>query len=132
MGIAVSQAREAMGIEGNQWYRPVLYLRWQDNEGGQLFNLSTILSYAATPQTSTDNSAKNQLTSNDSQKSSSTKLSRQQIRLQEELTDLLEEREACNNQYRFAIDDAQRIRLKRKLDDFDNKISDIERQINNM
>jgi len=26
-----------MGIEGNQWYRPVLYLRWEDNEGGQLF-----------------------------------------------------------------------------------------------
>jgi CHAT domain-containing protein len=39
LGIAVSQARETMGIEGNQWYRPVLYLRWQDNEGGQLFNL---------------------------------------------------------------------------------------------
>jgi hypothetical protein len=44
LGIAVSQAREAMGIEGNQWYRPVLYLRWQDkdNDGGQLFNLSPI------------------------------------------------------------------------------------------
>ncbi|MBC6479534.1 MAG: hypothetical protein GDA56_18895 [Hormoscilla sp. GM7CHS1pb] len=27
-------------MEGNQWYRPVLYLRWQDNEGGQLFALS--------------------------------------------------------------------------------------------
>jgi CHAT domain/Effector-associated domain 9 len=42
LGIALSQAREAMGIEGNQWYRPVLYLRWQDNEGGQLFNLSSV------------------------------------------------------------------------------------------
>jgi CHAT domain-containing protein len=42
LGIAVSQAREAMGIEGNQWYRPVLYLRWKDNEGGKLFNLSPI------------------------------------------------------------------------------------------
>jgi vWA-MoxR associated protein C-terminal domain/CHAT domain/vWA-MoxR associated protein middle region (VMAP-M) 1 len=38
--IALSQAREAMGIEGNQWYRPVLYLRWQDNDGGQLFGTS--------------------------------------------------------------------------------------------
>jgi CHAT domain-containing protein len=37
LAIAISQAREAMGIEGNQWYRPVLYLRWRDNEGGQLF-----------------------------------------------------------------------------------------------
>jgi len=35
---AVSLGRSAMGIEGNQWYRPVLYLRWGDNKGGQLFN----------------------------------------------------------------------------------------------
>ena len=35
--IAMSQARAAMGVEGNQWYRPVLYLRWRDNDGGQLF-----------------------------------------------------------------------------------------------
>ena len=43
LGIAVSQAREAMGIEGNQWYRPVLYLRWEDNEGGQLFGDSSYI-----------------------------------------------------------------------------------------
>jgi hypothetical protein len=60
------------------------------------------------------------------------KSSRQQLRLQEELTDLREEREACNNQYRSAIDEAQRVRLKRKLDDFDNKIDNLERQLNNM
>ena len=34
---AVSQARISMGVSDNQWYRPVLYLRWRDNEGGQLF-----------------------------------------------------------------------------------------------
>ena len=37
LAVAISQGREAMGVEGNQWYRPVLYLRWQDNQGGQLF-----------------------------------------------------------------------------------------------
>ncbi|AFZ23663.1 NB-ARC domain-containing protein [Cylindrospermum stagnale PCC 7417] len=37
LAVAISQGREAMGTEGNQWYRPVLYLRWRDNEGGQLF-----------------------------------------------------------------------------------------------
>jgi predicted nuclease with TOPRIM domain len=26
-----------MDIESNQWYRPVLYLRWLDKQGGQLF-----------------------------------------------------------------------------------------------
>lgn len=41
LAMIVSQSREAMGVEGNQWYRPVLYLRWQDNEGGQLFAAPT-------------------------------------------------------------------------------------------
>ncbi|MEO1184481.1 MAG: NB-ARC domain-containing protein, partial [Cyanobacteria bacterium J06636_27] len=39
LAMAISQGREAMGVEGNQWYRPVLYLRWKDNQGGQLFDL---------------------------------------------------------------------------------------------
>jgi CHAT domain-containing protein len=34
---AISHGQEAIGTEGNQWYRPILYLRWQSNEGGQLF-----------------------------------------------------------------------------------------------
>jgi hypothetical protein len=34
---ALCQGQRAIGIEGNEWYRPVLYLRWEDNEGGQLF-----------------------------------------------------------------------------------------------
>ncbi|NEO02642.1 MAG: CHAT domain-containing protein, partial [Moorea sp. SIO3I7] len=37
LAIALGRGQSAMGIEGNQWYRPVLYLRWEDNEGGQLF-----------------------------------------------------------------------------------------------
>ena len=36
--MALNQGIRAMDVEGNQWYRPVLYLRWQDNQGGQLFN----------------------------------------------------------------------------------------------
>lgn len=34
---AMSRGRQAMRFGGNQWYRPVLYLRWQDHEGGQIF-----------------------------------------------------------------------------------------------
>lgn len=37
LAVAINQGREAMGISSNQWYRPVLYLRWQNNQGGQLF-----------------------------------------------------------------------------------------------
>lgn len=42
LSVAVRQARVAMNIEKNQWYRPVLYLRWHDNQGGQLFRQSEI------------------------------------------------------------------------------------------
>lgn len=34
---ALNRGIGEMNVEGNQWYRPVLYLRWHDNEGGQLF-----------------------------------------------------------------------------------------------
>ncbi len=37
LAVALRRGQSAMGIEGNQWYRPVLYLRWEDNEGGKLF-----------------------------------------------------------------------------------------------
>lgn len=37
LAFAVSRGRGAMGLEGDQWYRPILYLRWKDNAGGQLF-----------------------------------------------------------------------------------------------
>jgi formylglycine-generating enzyme required for sulfatase activity len=43
LAIALRRGQSAIGIEGNQWYRPVLYLRWQDNEGGQLFTTSSIV-----------------------------------------------------------------------------------------
>jgi hypothetical protein len=37
LSAAIRQARIAMDIDSNQWYRPVLYLRWLDEQGGQLF-----------------------------------------------------------------------------------------------
>jgi len=52
---AVSWGRSAMGTEGNQWYRPVLYLRWRDNEGGQIFSS---LSHTAKTETETSTSTK--------------------------------------------------------------------------
>ena len=35
--VAMREGRGWMRSHSNQWYRPVLYLRWQDNDGGQLF-----------------------------------------------------------------------------------------------
>ncbi|MDB9526279.1 CHAT domain-containing protein [Oscillatoria sp. CS-180] len=34
---ALGEGRKWMDVDGNQWYRPVLYLRWRENEAGQLF-----------------------------------------------------------------------------------------------
>lgn len=39
LALAVSQGREAMGLTTQQWFRPVLYLRWGDNVGGQIFDI---------------------------------------------------------------------------------------------
>ncbi|WP_375495281.1 hypothetical protein [uncultured Nostoc sp.] len=46
-----------------------------------------------------------------------------------EYADLLKEQEACSNQYRSEIDEAQRVRLKRKLEDLDKKIDDLGHQL---
>ena len=55
---AVSQGRLAMGSEGDQWYRPVLYLRWQDNGGGQLFAPTTTTEPTKLPVSISDSSQK--------------------------------------------------------------------------
>ncbi len=238
LAIALGSGQSAMGIEGDQWYRPVLYLRWEDNDGGQLFKdspvhdttiqisptspvkplknpLSSImiltmnneqkkklrealisafpskadlermledeleisLNTVADGSNYTDivfnlikcfdsqgrtqdlinassranpgnpklqefireiglsnlNKGSESLSSSDSfQKLSSMKSSRQKLDLQGKIVDLQEEREACNSQYRSAIDEAQRIRLKRKLADLDKQIDDLERQLNDI
>ncbi|MDF5724859.1 MAG: CHAT domain-containing protein [Rhizonema sp. PD37] len=51
LAIALGRGKSAMRIEDNQWYRPVLYLRWADNEGGQLFKDVSVQSDATLPVT---------------------------------------------------------------------------------
>ena len=40
---AIGQGRTWMGFDSNQWYRPVLYLRWRDNDGGSLFEQESLV-----------------------------------------------------------------------------------------
>ena len=54
---AMNWGRNAMGFKGNQWYRPSLYIRWRDNEGGQIF---------------TPNSKRNQFSQEEDQNSADT------------------------------------------------------------
>lgn len=123
LAIAISQAQEAMGGEGNQWYRPVLYLRWEDNEGGQLFK------FPLNQPDSTPKPEESVPTDRQQMSPNMKRSSRQRIELQEELADLLEEREACKNQYRSTIDDAQKLVLKRKIEKLDRQIEQIESQL---
>jgi hypothetical protein len=44
---ALSEGRKWMDVDGNQWYRPVLYLRWRENAAGQLFQESCTQSLAS-------------------------------------------------------------------------------------
>lgn len=37
VALALHIAKGLIRSEWNQWYRPILYLRWQDNKGGELF-----------------------------------------------------------------------------------------------
>jgi inactive STAND len=46
-----------------------------------------------------------------------------------EYADLVKEQEACKNQYRSTIDDAQKVVLKRKLDDLNRQIAKKENQL---
>jgi CHAT domain len=123
LAIALRRGQSSMGIEGNQWYRPVLYLRWEDNEGGQLFKFPLNQSQSM-PNPGEGVFPNNQQMSPNMKKSAS-----QQLDLQQEIADLLEEREACKNQYRSTIDDAQKLVLKRKLDKLDRQIASLESQL---
>jgi hypothetical protein len=58
--------------------------------------------------------------------------SRKKQRLQQELTDLLNQQKACEMQYRTTIDDYLKEPLKLRLDNYDQKIEDLEKQINDM
>ncbi len=117
LAIALRHGQSAMGIEGNQWYRPILYLRWEDNQGGQLFNLPI-----AEP-------VRDRIASDRSKLSNMNQSASRKLDLEEELTDLLEEKEACKNQIRSTIDDAQKTVLKRKLDKLNRQIAELESQL---
>jgi Effector-associated domain 9 len=46
-----------------------------------------------------------------------------------ELADLMKEQDACQSQYRSTLDDAQKVILKRRLENYDAKINNVESQL---
>jgi CHAT domain-containing protein len=125
LGIAVSQAREAMGIEGNQWYRPVLYLRWEDNEGGQLFTPSLVESSKKLA-ANTEILASNFLSEPDSPQNLRRKT------LIDRLAKLEQEYELVNQQIDESIDEGIRSRLQRKADRLFNEIKQVKSDLDHL
>ncbi|MBD2073044.1 CHAT domain-containing protein [Phormidium sp. FACHB-592] len=107
--IALNEGRKWMGVDGNQWYRPVLYLRWLDNQGGQMFAETAI----AEPR---------QL-----------KLSRFQRlemkRLQVELEDLEQDYESVKAQLRVELDASTQNRLERQVEQIGQAMDTKEQQL---
>jgi len=107
--MALNEGQKWMGVDGNQWYRPVLYLRWLDNQGGQLFVESTVA------------------------KSHKSKLSRFQRlemdRLQVELEDLEKDYERVKAQLRVELDAPTQNKLERRIEQIGQDIDTTEQQL---
>ncbi len=125
LALAVSQGKEAMGAEGNQWYRPVLYLRWQDNEGGQLF-VNSLPSSVAPVQTPTP-IPENQGFAEKSKLSRFQKLELE--RFKRELTVLVRDYETVSNQLRLEGDGPRQNQLTDQLEQLGRDMEQREQQI---
>ncbi len=123
---ALRQGQRAIGIEGNEWYRPVLYLRWEDNEGGQLFKASPVQSGKTSQDSplSPVKASENQSSSNalqlDNEQLQKRQLSRFQRleleRLKTELDDLERDYEKVKSQLRTEQNGSTQNKLERQLE----------------
>ncbi|MBE9130031.1 CHAT domain-containing protein, partial [Coleofasciculus sp. LEGE 07081] len=127
LATAISQAQEAMGGgEGNQWYRPVLYLRWQDNEGGQLFTASPVQS----DKVSQDST---QLSNKQPQKRPLSRFQQRELeRLTTELDDLEQDYDKIKSQLRTELDGATQNKLERQLEQIGQDMAQREQQLDRL
>lgn len=114
-----------MGVEGNQWYRPVLYLRWSDAEGGQLFSQPQA-------QGSSEMESRGQEQLNPF-KGANSKLSRfQRLELERFKRDLVDRERDYNTvlqQLRLEGDGPRQNQLKDQLQMLGNEMENLEQQI---
>jgi len=106
---ALNEGRKWMGVDGNQWYRPVLYLRWLDNQGGQLFMETAIAGL---------------------RQSNLSRFQRLEMeRLQVELQDLEQDYESVKAQLRVELDGSTQNKLKRQIDQIGQQMDTTEQQL---
>ena len=121
LAIALKSGQSAIGIEGNEWYRPILYLRWEDNHGGQLFAPEVSLS----PNTNFD-----------TPQMSSKKLSiAEQLKkknLEKRLAKLTLDIEELERDYNDAGDGDDKNRLQSKLERKYEQLNQIENELNQL
>jgi hypothetical protein len=124
---AISQAQEAMGGgEDNQWYRPVLYLRWEDNEGGQLFTASPVQSNKVSPDSTP-------LSNEPPQKRSLSRFHRLELeRLTTELEDLEQDYDRVKSQLRTELDGGTQNKLERQLEQIGQEMAKREQQLDQL
>ncbi|MEA5499183.1 CHAT domain-containing protein [Limnoraphis robusta Tam1] len=120
LAVALKHGQSAIGIEGNQWYRPVLYLRWQDNEGGQLFAHSEEEGSKKTEVPKSSNFSKSLTLAQQLQKES----------LEAELEARRQDYEGVNRKYRRETNPAEKNSLKAQLEELGEDLERIEKELN--
>jgi CHAT domain/Effector-associated domain 9 len=106
---ATNEGRKWMGVDGNQWYRPVVYLRWRDNHGGQMFTEESGL---------------------DAGRSGLSRFERLELgRLQTQLEDLEADYESVKDQLRVELTSTTQNKLKRQIQQLGQEMDETEKQL---
>ncbi|PSB22889.1 hypothetical protein C7B76_02335 [filamentous cyanobacterium CCP2] len=123
---ALNQGIREMDVEGNQWYRPVIYLRWQDNEGGNLFE-------SRLPQESLSNPNTQPQPDTEPLSPEPPKLSRLQqlelVRFQDDLARCERDYKTVADQLKLEGDGVRQNQLKDQLKVLGQQIEQIEQEI---
>jgi len=136
---ALNQGIREMDVDGNQWYRPVLFLRWQDNEGGNLFGCEMFQEALSVgrDRTGLTDSLQNLNRANLGDCPSNPSLPQlsrfEQLevdRLTTELADLEQDYEGVQRQLRTELDAPTRNRLERQLTDIGEEMTQREQRLN--
>ena len=126
--MALNQGIREMNVEGNQWYRPVLYLRWEDKEGGQLFEDSEFQGAG-----SARNLNRDSVSESDVRKPKLSRFQELELqRLKDELNDLVRNHRTVTDQLRVEGDGPRQNQLRDQLNLLGRDMEQREEQIHKL
>jgi len=125
---ALGEGRKWMGVDGDQWYRPVLYLHWHDNAGGQLF-AESLLPEAAVSSRKMQEQSGQEFSGFESHMSQHPpqELKRRQLMEKYEQTSILY-REVMNRMS-YEMNPVTEIKLQRQADDLYRQLEEMDAQL---